>query len=501
MQKDTNKSLVTQMLHLLKKAKTHAERVAIQSDGKEFTYGYLDERSDEIASFLLGDESDLNEERIGLLVRPDIHYVVALWGIWKSGAIAVPLSLSAKESELDHYISDSNISLIISSNNCKEQKNIPQKNSIHIENIENINAPECTSQPILSNDRKAMIIYTSGTTNKPKGVLTTHGNIEAQITALVEAWKWTKDDHIPLILPLHHIHGIINSLCCPLYVGAKVSMLGGFNVDNVCKEIAQSDCTVFTAVPTIYFSLIEKLEKTDETEIFNGFKKLRLMMSGSAALAPEIHKKWEALTGQKILERYGMTEVGMALSNKIDGERRPGAVGEPLPNVEIKLEDENGKEITKEGEIGQILIKGPQVFKEYQNLIEKTKESFKDGWFLTGDVAVMEDGYYRLLGRDSIDIIKSGGYKISALEIEDVLLKNQNIKECAVIAKDDEKWGEIVVAAITVNTDSIETKELQEWCSKYLSDYKIPRIIKVLDQLPKNSMGKVTKKELKELFF
>ena len=195
-----------------------------------------------------------------------------------------------------------------------------------------------------------------------------------------------------------------------------------------------------------------------------------------------------------------MTEVGMALSNKIDGERRPGAVGEPLPNVEIKLEDENGKEITKEGEIGQILIKGPQVFKEYQNLPEKTNESFKDGWFLTGDIAVMEDGYYRLLGRDSIDIIKSGGYKISALEIEDVLLKHKNVKECAVIAKDDNKWGEIVVAAIIPKNKAISEDELQKWCSKYLSDYKIPRIIKFLDRLPKNSMGKVTKKELRKLF-
>ncbi len=371
---------------------------------------------------------------------------------------------------------------------------------MNIENIEDISEAPSMSLPTLSNDRKAMIIYTSGTTNKPKGVLTTHGNIEAQITALVEAWKWTKDDHIPLILPLHHIHGIINSLCCPLFVGAKISMLGGFDVDNVCKEIAQSNYTVFTAVPTIYFSLIENLERTKEPAIFNGFKNLRLMMSGSAALAPEIHKKWETLTGQKILERYGMTEVGMALSNKVDGERRPGAVGEPLPNVEIKLEDETGNEVTEEGEIGQILLKGPQVFKGYQNLPEKTKAAFKDGWFLTGDVAVMEDGYYRLLGRESIDIIKSGGYKISALEIEDVLLKNENIKECAVIAKNDEKWGEIVVAAITVNSDSIETKELQEWCSKYLSGYKVPRIIKVLDQLPKNAMGKVTKSDLKKLF-
>ena len=193
-----------------------------------------------------------------------------------------------------------------------------------------------------------------------------------------------------------------------------------------------------------------------------------------------------------------MTEVGMALSNKIDGERRPGAVGEALPNVEIKLEDENGNEITKEGEIGQILLKGPQVFSGYQNLPVKTEEAFKDGWFLTGDIAIIEDGYYRLLGRDSIDIIKSGGYKISALEIEDVLLKNKNVKECAVFAKNDEKWGEIVVAAIIPKKLAISEEELQNWCSTYLSDYKIPRIIKLLDQLPKNSMGKVIKTELKK---
>jgi malonyl-CoA/methylmalonyl-CoA synthetase len=277
-------------------------------------------------------------------------------------------------------------------------------------------------------------------------------------------------------------------------------MLGGFNLDKVCKEISQSDYTVFTAVPTIYFSLIEKLEETNDEEIFNGFKRLRLMMSGSAALAPEIHKKWEKLTSQKILERYGMTEVGMALSNKIDGERRPGAVGEPLPNVEIKLEDENGNEIKEEGEIGQILLKGPQVFMGYQNLPEKTQASFKDGWFLTGDVAIMEKGYYRLLGRDSIDIIKSGGYKISALEIEDVLLKHKNVKECAVVGKDDNKWGEIVVAAIIPKNKTISEEEVQNWCSKYVSNYKIPRMIKFLDGLPKNSMGKVTKKELKNIF-
>ena len=490
------------MLHLLKKAKTHAERVAIQSDGKEFTYGYLDERSDEIASFLLGDESDLNEERIGLLVRPDIHYVVALWGIWKSGAIAVPLSLSAKGSELDHYISDSNISLIISSNNCQEQKNIPQINSIDIENIENINATECMSLPTLSNDRKAMIIYTSGTTNKPKGVMTTHGNIEAQITALVEAWKWTKDDHIPLILPLHHIHGIINSLSCPLWVGAKVDILGRFEADKVIKKVINNNYSVFTAVPTIYFSLIDFLQSPKNKNIDiakNSFREMRLMMSGSAALAPEIHKKWKELTGQDLLERYGMTEIGMALSNPLHGEKRAGSVGQPLPNVEMCLMEE-GKMISEENKPGEIMIKGPQVFLEYWNRTSESKDSFFEGWFKTGDIAELSNGYYKILGRESVDIIKTGGYKISALEIEDTLLKHPSVKECAVIGIEDPKWGEIVAAAITSSTETTSLKDIQSWSKNYLSAYKIPRKLIFLEELPKNSMGKVVKQDLRDYF-
>ena len=194
-----------------------------------------------------------------------------------------------------------------------------------------------------------------------------------------------------------------------------------------------------------------------------------------------------------------MTEVGMALSNKINGERRPGSVGVPLPEVEVRLEDDKGKTINNEGEAGQLLIKGPQVFQGYLNLPDKTKESFKDGWFITGDVVMLERGYYKILGRDSVDIIKSGGYKISALEIEDVLLRNDKIKECAVVGIPDDKWGEIVATVLVIRKEAIQTEEIQQWCSSYLSNYKIPRRVEILENLPKNSMGKITKPELKEI--
>ena len=488
------------MLKVFTQAKLFENRIAIESENKEYSYKNILDKSDLIASFLLGKKSDLLEQRIGILVNPNIDYVTILWGIWKSGGVAVPLSLSATENELKHYITDSGINIIISSKNCEQKQNIPNINDLKLINVENLETHIKTPLPRLSLERRAMIIYTSGTTNKPKGVVSTHKNIEAQITALTEAWHWSKEDHIPLFLPLHHIHGIINSLCCPLFVGAKTTMLGSFNVDRICEEISSKDFTVFTAVPTIYFSLIDKLEESNDKNIINGFRKMRLIMSGSAALASEIHKKWKNLTGQELLERYGMTEVGMALSNKIDGERRPGSVGIPLPGVEIKLEDDEGKIITDEGEAGQVMIRGPQVFLEYINLSEKTKDSFKEGWFLTGDVAMLEKGYFKLLGRDSIDVIKSGGYKISALEIEDILLGHPNIKECAVIGKEDKKWGQIVVSAIVIREKELSIEEVQKWCSKSLSGYKIPRIIKIIEELPKNSMGKITKTKLKKLF-
>ena len=487
------------MLRIFNQANLFKERIAIESDDKEFSYSDLMHKSDLIASFLLSDKNDLNEERVGFLINPNVDYICILWGIWKAGGIAVPLSLSAKQAELEHFISDSDIKLIISSKECISRNNVPNLDYLRVKDLEDLTLNNSKDLPTLLPERKAMILYTSGTTSQPKGVVVSHRNIESQITTLVEAWEWKKEDRIPLFLPLHHIHGIINSLSCPLFVGAKVSMIGPFDVKKVCKQVSKGGFTVFTAVPTIYFSLIEELEDFKDQSLFDGFRSMRLMMSGSAALAPEIHKKWKELTGQELLERYGMTEVGMALSNEFSGERRPGSVGVTLPGVEVKLEDEDGNIIEKEGEAGQLLIRGPQVFVEYLNLPEKTKESFKEDWFITGDIVMLEKGYYKILGRDSVDIIKSGGYKISALEIEDTLLKNQNIKECAVVGIENEKWGEIIVAGIVIRDRHMELDEIQRWCSKYLSDYKIPRVIKILTELPKNSMGKITKPILKNI--
>ncbi|NDH41300.1 MAG: long-chain fatty acid--CoA ligase, partial [Gammaproteobacteria bacterium] len=258
------------------------------------------------------------------------------------------------------------------------------------------------------------------------------------------------------------------------------------------------------AVPTIYVKLIDYLEAREEDEqnsIGEGFANMRLNVSGSAACPVEVFEDWQRLTGQILLERYGMTEIGMALSNPYRGERRPGYVGQPLPDVFIELVDESGAVVTDEGTPGEIRVKSPTVFLEYWGNAEATASSFKEGWFCTGDIAVVEEGYYRIMGRSSVDIIKSGGYKLSALEIENKLLAHPDIAEVAVIGVEDRTWGEAVAAVVALKGDAEMTvASLKAWCEGELSAYKIPKKLLVLDTLPRNAMGKVVKPSLKALF-
>jgi malonyl-CoA/methylmalonyl-CoA synthetase len=256
------------------------------------------------------------------------------------------------------------------------------------------------------------------------------------------------------------------------------------------------------AVPTIYFKLISSFEsfpKERQIQISGILAKFRLMVSGSAALPVTVMEQWHQISGHYLLERYGMTEIGMAISNPYSGERRAGHIGQALPGVEIRLVDESNKFVSA-GEPGEIQVKGPGVFKAYWGKPDATEKSFtSDGWFKTGDIAVFDASYYKILGRDSIDIIKSGGYKISALEIEEVIRTHPQIKDCAVVGIPDTEWGELVVAALITVTD-LNSKELATWLKERMPTYKIPRQFIQLEDLPRNAMGKVTKNELKKHF-
>ena len=492
------------MIELINKANSYSERTAIISNESQYSFDQLLSKSRIIASNILNGEKDLFESRVVFLINPSFEYVATQWAIWRAGGVAVPLCSLHPLPSLKYVIEDSEASILIISKSFKNLlKPLSIKLKIKLILIEEIIGSTFIELPEISIERRAMILYTSGTTSLPKGVVTTHKNIQFQIESLVEAWKWQSNDHILNILPLHHIHGIINVLGCALWSGACCEFLPKFDSKKVWDKISSAELTLFMAVPTIYFKLIDFWESSSKDKkllLSRGVKKLRLMVSGSAALPVSVLEKWKEITSHILLERYGMTEIGMALSNSYEGERRPGHVGLPLPGVKVRLADSNGNEINNIGDSGEIQIKGPNVFKEYWNKPNETIESYQDGWFKSGDIAVFNNGMYKILGRDSVDIIKSGGYKISALEIEDVLRTNPNIKECAVIGLPDSEWGEIVAASLIIYEKKINFNDLKLWLKEFLPSYKIPRKYIIQKELPRNTLGKVTKNALKNAF-
>lgn len=484
---------------------TNPDKLALVAGEHRYTYSQVDLQVQRFASGILANATDLKEERIAFLIPASLEYVTVMHGIWCAGGIAIPLNTASAEAELEHCLTSTGVKRLIAVEPFFQHiKPLCDRLSIVVSSVTDYLTDNLQVMPQLSVDRRALIIFTSGTTSLPKGVVTTHQNIKAQITTLIDAWAWSKDDVIPLFLPLHHVHGIINVLSCALWAGATVHLMPKLDIEKLCAETALGTYNLFMAVPTIYVKLIDHLESLDAAlaqPIKAAFGAMRLNISGSAACPVEIFETWQRLTGQVLLERYGMTEIGMALSNPYQGERRAGCVGQAFPGVTVQLFDEDHQPITEAGEPGEIRIKSDTVFLEYWNNPKATADSFKDGWFCTGDVAVIEDGYFRIMGRSSIDIIKSGGYKLSALEIEGKLLGHPAIAEVAVLGVEDRTWGEAVAAVVVLrNGQTLDIDTLKSWCEGKLSSYKLPKQLVITDELPRNAMGKVVKPKLKGLF-
>jgi malonyl-CoA/methylmalonyl-CoA synthetase len=444
------------------------------------------------------EHKNYSNERICLLAPPGLPYVAGMLGGMMSGAMMVPLCIDHPKAELEHVITDSGAKLILCHPDLLhlvEEIKIPKKKLI-------ANAPP--KEPVPYNwdypqaGANALMLYTSGTTGKPKGVVHTHASLAAQISCLVEAWEWTEEDAILHFLPLHHTHGIINKLFCALWSGAHCEMMEKFDAKIVWEKIISGKFNVLMGVPTVYSKLIQHWDDADETLKKNyseACSKFRLMVSGSAALPVPVLEKWKTVSGHVLLERYGMTEIGMALSNPLYGERKAGFVGKALPGVEARVADS-----TDAAEMGELEIRGKNLFKEYWNKPEETKKSFtKDGWFKTGDMVEVVDGNYKIVGRLSSDIIKSGGYKISSLEIESVLLEHPAVKECCVLGIDDETYGEKIAAVIVLKENAALTlEELREFGKDKLAAYKLPTVLKIMEALPRNVMGKVVKGEIRK---
>ena len=507
----------------------HDRRTAIVDSQGVFRYRDLLDASSRWAEALLAGQDDLQEKRVAFLLTPGFAWVAVQWGIWRAGGVAVPLPMNSAKPELEYLIDDAAASALVG-----DAEAVPLLASVGAarglrtftydrSEPDPLCDPEPARLPDIASGRRAMILYTSGTTSRPKGVVTTHANIAAQILSLVEAWEWSPEDRIVLCLPLHHVHGIINVVGCALWSGATCEMLPRFDATAVWDAIASGNVTLLMAVPTVYVKLMAAWERASperRAELSRACEGLRLMVSGSAALPVSTLKRWKEISGHTLLERYGMTEIGMALSNPLHGLRVPGSVGTPLPGVEVQLVGEDDRQVGP-AMPGEIEVRGPSVFGEYWGQPAATRAAFRDGWFRTGDTAILENGVYRILGRSNLDILKTGGHKVSALEIEEALREHPAIAECAVVGIPDSEWGERVAAAVVLKDErkngqkesvadresgvpddscALDLASLRSWARQLLTAHKLPSRLLVLDELPRNAMGKIMKPAVTALF-
>jgi malonyl-CoA/methylmalonyl-CoA synthetase len=399
--------------------------------------------------------------RVAVTATPALATVVAVVGALAAGVPIVPINPKSGERELEHILSDSAPDITLDDVDLRAKGDWPRE-------------PD--------DEAAAIVVYTSGTTGPPKGVVLPRRALATNLDALADAWEWTGDDVVAHALPLFHVHGLILGMLGPLRRGGGAWHLGKFDSRAVADALG-GRATMLFGVPTMYHRLAADAEASED--VARGLSGARLLVSGSAALPAADHLRIEATTGQQIVERYGMTETLMNTAIRADGDRRPGTVGPPLPGVELKIEDD------------EILVRGPNLFLEYLNRPDATRDAFKDGWFATGDAAVQEDdGYVRIVGRKATDIIKSGGYKIGAGEIENALNEHPAIVEAAVTGEPDDDLGERIVAWVVCEGAKPSQQELADHVARLLTPHKRPREVRYIEELPRNAMGKVTKAKL-----
>jgi malonyl-CoA/methylmalonyl-CoA synthetase len=485
---------------LLEQVSRHGKRLAIVDPAGPWAYAEVDHDAAALASVLEADRRG-DHDRIAIVGTPGHEFVTGLLACWHAGAIAVPLHPQHPDVELEYVVGDSGARAVVASpDHLDVADRIARASGVAMVDVRTRGA-EHRSTP--RREEPALMVYTSGTTGRPKGAVHTHGGLGAMVDGMLKAWAWTADDRIVLVLPLNHVHGLINVTLTALAAGACCEAPGAFDAGEVWSRLASGEVTLFMAVPTIYARLTAAWERADARTRLTwsaGAARLRLMVCGSAALPVSTLERWREISGQVLLERYGMTELGMVLSNTLS-RRVPGHVGEPMPGMEVRVVDEQDHAVP-EGEPGELLVRGPQVFAGYWERPDATAAAFTDdGWFRTGDVAVHEPEGYRLLGRSSVDIIKTGGEKVSALEIEEVYRTHPGVSDCAVVGIADDEWGERVCAAVVPAAGAdLEGGDLRSWGKRQLAPAKVPRRFVFVDDLPRNTLGKVVKSEVTKLF-
>ncbi|WP_128381404.1 acyl-CoA synthetase [Streptomyces cavernae] len=480
-----------------------ADRPALTFGERSLTYGELAAAAGALADRLR------HADRVAVWATPTLETAVGTVAALLAGVPAVPLNPKSGESELGHIVKDSAPTLVLTAPGTELPAALSGLGRVDIDvdisvcidvtDVRETRRADLRPPADLGPDSPALVVYTSGTTGPPKGAVIPRRAIATTLDALADAWQWTGDDVLVHGLPLFHVHGLILGILGPLRRGGAVRHLGRFSAEGVAREL-NDGATMLFGVPTMYHRIAEALP--DDPSLAKALGRARLLVSGSAALPVHDHERIAAATGRRVIERYGMTETLMNTSVRADGEPRAGTVGVPLPGVELRLVEEDGSPVAAyDGEsVGEIQVRGPNLFTEYLNRPDATAEAFTaDGWFRTGDMAVRDpDGYVRIVGRKATDLIKSGGYKIGAGEIENALLEHPGVREAAVTGEPDADLGERIVAwVVPADPQSPPAaEELADHVAVRLAPHKRPRTVRYLDALPRNDMGKIMKRAL-----
>jgi malonyl-CoA/methylmalonyl-CoA synthetase len=462
--------------------RARAADAALEFEGETYTFGEIEKRANRMAAFLTGRGLGKGD-RIAAYLANSPSMIDLYLACIKTGIIFVPINILYREREVSHIVRDAEPAAVIANGDAPGVSDAWQLNEVARE------ASALPAEPpgvTLDGDDPAAIIYTSGTTGQSKGAVLTHNNFAANAVNLIVSWRFTSSDRLLLGLPLFHVHGLGNGLHCWLLSGCRMRLLPRFEHHKAAAEFRAFQPTVFFGVPANYVRL---LDLGDEASALGA--SMRLFVSGSAPLPAHVLEEFETKFGHRILERYGMTETLMNISNPYYGERRAGAVGFPLPGVSVEIRDPAGRTVGDETE-GELYIRGPNVFREYWRKPEATAAAIQNGWFRTGDMGVRSrDGYYTLKGRAS-DLIISGGFNIYPREIEEFLLEQTGVREAAVAGLPDRVRGEIPVAYI-VPGEGFDAAAVEAKCRATFASFKTPRAFLTVASLPRTALGKVQK--------
>jgi malonyl-CoA/methylmalonyl-CoA synthetase len=463
------------------------EQEALRFGNDRLSYEQLRNGAAHIAGRVAG------AQRVALWATPQTETCIGLLGILAAGVAAIPLNPKAGQSELRHIVNDSAPSLIVAAKGAELPPPLAGLERLPVDR----GAPQGDLPPEPESESPALVVYTSGTTGPPKGVVLPRRAVSSNLDALAEVWDWSSDDLLVHGLPLFHVHGLVLGVLGPLRLGGRLHHVGRFSPEAVGGALAQGGTMLF-GVPTMYHRLAGALE--NDSSLAAPVRGARLLVSGSAPLAKREHDRIERATGQRIVERYGLTETLMNCSVRASGDRRPGYVGLPLPGIELRLVGDDGStlEVHDDETIGEVAVRGPNLFAEYLNHPDETAAVLRDGWFFTGDVATRApDGYIRIVGRRATDLIKTAGYKVGAGEVENALLEHDAVAEVAVVGEPDEDLGERIAAFVVLRGDAqCSSQELTDHVARLVAPHKRPRTVHFVEGLPRNEMGKLLKAKL-----